>query len=303
MQTTPLGRTGKIVSVAGLGCGGPSRLGLSEGYGNTRDHALALVRHAIDQGVTLIDTATAYGNEDVAGRSVRESGRRDDIVLSSKLGVGDRTGADYAAGIDASLQRLGLDHIDLYHVHGVSVAQLPRVMDEIVPALLDAKSAGKIGHLAISERFETEPAHDMARLLFSRDDWATTFEVIMLGHNLLNPSARRYVLPHTIEHGIGTLDMFAVRRALSDTGRRTEVLAEIDLPGDALDFLGDAEAVTEAGYRFCRHEPGIDVVLFGTGNRVHLDANLRAINSPPLDPEVRERLATLFGDRETVSGS
>ena len=303
MQTAPLGKTGLSVSVAGLGCGGPSRLGLREGYGNTEDDAVRLVRTAIDLGVTMIDTATAYGTEAVAGRAIRESGQRDALVVSSKQGVGERTKNDYADSIDASLAATGLDYLDLYHVHGVGVEELPRVMDELVPALLDAKAAGKVRHLAISERFEAEPSHAMFRRLFENAAWAGVFEVAMVGFNLLNPSARRHVFPHTQQRGIGTLDMFAVRRALTNPDRRASVLAEMGHPADALDWVGDAAAITDAGYRFCRHEAGVDCVLFGTGNEAHLRQNLASLKAGPLPAEVSARLQRLFGNAEAVSGS
>ena len=299
MDHATLGRTGLTVSVAGLGGGGPSRLGLKTG--ETTDDAVRLVRRAIDAGVTMLDTATGYGTEPAVGRAVRESGRRDDLVVSSKLPPKPRR--EFARGIEASLANLGLDHLDLYHVHGVSRKDLPRVMNEAVPALLDARRAGKVRHLAVSERFEDEPDHGMAADLFAREDWAGLFGVLMVGFNLLNPTARDSVLPRTREHGVGTLCMFAVRRALTNPRRRAEVLAELDLPADSLDFLGDAAAVTDAGYRFCRHEPGVDCVLFGTGNPDHLDANLRSINAPPLPEEDRRRLAELFGTARPVSGS
>ena len=306
MDTAALGRTGLNVSVAGLGGGGPSRLGLRDDR-NTPDQAVALVRRAIDRGVTLIDTASGYGTEPIVGRAVREfiesGGDRDALVLSSKHPAKKLTRRQYLDKIDESLGETGLDRLDLYHVHGVGASDLPHVMDEVVPALKDARDAGKIGFLAISERFESEPAHDMAKRLFARDDWATAFDVMMVGFNLLNPSARRHVFPQTQKHGIGTLCMFAVRRALTDVGRRREVLAEMGHSADALDFLGEPPDVVAAGYRFCRHEPGVDCTLFGTGDLNHLDANLDALDSPPLPDADLARLADLFGESESASGS
>ncbi|MEM8872762.1 MAG: aldo/keto reductase [Planctomycetota bacterium] len=303
MQTTTLGRTGVNVSIAGLGCGGPSRLGLREGYGNTEDDAVRVVRHAIDKGVTLIDTARAYGTEPVVGRAIRESGRRDELFITSKFRVGDHTPEHFAEAIDTSLAELGVDMIDAYHVHGVSRDELPRVMDQIVPVLRDVQAAGKIRFLAISELFQAEPSHAMARDLYAEPEWAEVFDILMVGFNLLNPSARRYVLPHTRRLNIGTLCMFAVRRALTDPTKRAEVLDRIDMAADVLDFLGDGPAITDAGYRFARHEPGIDVTLFGTGNTAHLDANLASINADPLDDGVLQALEARFGKCESVSGN
>src|SRR5271154_4045902 len=81
MQYTTLGRTGLKVSVAGLGCGGFSRLGL--GTGQSTEHAITIVRQAIDVGVTLIDTAAVYGTEDVVGAALRGVGR-DSVVVCTK---------------------------------------------------------------------------------------------------------------------------------------------------------------------------------------------------------------------------
>ena len=140
-------------------------------------------------------------------------------------------------------------------------------------------------------------------------------EVAMVGFNLLNPSARNYVLPHARQLGIGTLVMFAVRRALSRPERLHEVLTGLVASGDVspeeldaeapLNFLlgkGGAQTVVDAAYRFCRHEPGVDVVLTGTGRIEHLDANLRSLVRGPLPKAACERLRTLFGRVNSVSG-
>lgn len=124
-----LGQTGLEVGVAGLGCGGHSRLGQS--YGRSSDQSVALVRAAIDAGVTLIDTAAAYGTEEIVGEAVRNC--RDEVVLSTKLGIvtpgTSPLGTNYIAGEDFvrlaedSLKRLRTDHIDILHLHGVMPGQ------------------------------------------------------------------------------------------------------------------------------------------------------------------------------------
>jgi len=137
-------------------------------------------------------------------------------------------------------------------------------------------------------------------------------DVVMVGDSLLNPLARRHVLPLTQKHNVGTLGMFAVRRALTRPDALRELLDGLiaqgrinpadldDGPGGPLGFLGD---VVNAGYRFCRHEPGVDVALFGTGNIEHLETNLKSINDPPLPPEIATRLEKLFGHIDDVSGN
>lgn len=146
--------------------------------------------------------------------------------------------------------------------------------------------------------------HRMLRHALERD----VFEVVMVGFNLLNPSARHAVFPHTRRLDVGVLVMFAVRRALTNPARLAEVVEGLIARGEldpgavdrgaALAFLGD---VRDAGYRFCAHEPGADVVLTGTGDPEHLEQNVRSLCAPPLPPEQLERLARLFGDVTSVS--
>ena len=126
-------------------------------------------------------------------------------------------------------------------------------------------------------------------------------------------SAYRVEVP---PHWNGTLVMFAVRRALSDPAALRDAVAgliesgqvdadQIDA-GDPLGFLrerADVGSVVEAAYRFCRHEPGAQVVLTGTGDVAHLEANVAAIQGPPLATDVQDRLRALFGRVDTLSGN
>ena len=124
------------------------------------------------------------------------------------------------------------------------------------------------------------------------------------------------MFPNTITHDVGTLIMFAVRRALSDPEAlralvaglidRGEVEAGLVDAADPLGFLrgrSDIASVVEAAYRFCRHEPGAQVVLTGTGDARHLEANIAAILAPPLAAEVLARLEALFGTVDSISGN
>src|SRR6266446_9700687 len=105
MEYRPLGKTGLRVSVAGLGCGGNSRLGL--GRGASFDGCVAVVRTAIDLGVNFLDTAEAYGTEEIVGAAARGYDR-DRLVISTKaiLEAGEDTGETVARRVEAGLRRL-----------------------------------------------------------------------------------------------------------------------------------------------------------------------------------------------------
>jgi aryl-alcohol dehydrogenase-like predicted oxidoreductase len=312
MQTVRLGRTGAEVSVAGLGCGGASRLGMATGA--DAEQAASVVRRAIELGVTFIDTARNYGTEEAVGLGIR--GRRDEVFLSTKssAGRGERmfTAAELSESLDGSLRRLGTDHVDVFHLHGITPSQYDYCAEVLVPEMKRQQAAGKIRFVGATEQFGGDTAHKMLTRALPDDH----FDVIMVGFNLLNPSARARVFPETLKHAVGTLIMFAVRRSLSQPGALQEVVAgliergEVDAGKiDAADPLGflrdrsDVGSLTEAAYRFCRHEPGAEVILTGTGNVEHLKANLAAIQGPPLAPEIVERLRGLFGAVDSVSGN
>jgi aryl-alcohol dehydrogenase-like predicted oxidoreductase len=152
----PTRRLGSLeVGAQGLGC-----MGMSEFYGpGDEAESVATIHRAVDLGVTLLDTADMYGrgaNEELVGRAL--AGRRDQVVLATKFGIvrsddpmvrGIRGDADYVRrSCDASLSRLGVDHIDLYYQHRVD----PNVpIEETVGAMAELVAAGKVRHLGLSE--------------------------------------------------------------------------------------------------------------------------------------------------------
>jgi aryl-alcohol dehydrogenase-like predicted oxidoreductase len=282
--------------------------------GADNEQAAAIVRRALELGVTFIDTARAYGTEEAVGLGIR--GRRDEVFLSTKSSPGRGqqmfTAAELSESLDGSLRRLGTDHVDVFHLHGIQPGQYDYCVEVLVPEMKRQQAAGKIRFVGATEQFGGDTSHKMLKQALPDDH----FDVIMVGFNLLNPSARASVFPETRKHDVGTLIMFAVRRTLSQPGALQEVVAgliergEVD-PGkiDAADPLGflreraDVGSLTEAAYRFCRHEPGAEVILTGTGNVEHLETNLAAIQGPPLPPEIVERLRGLFGAVDSVSGN
>lgn len=313
MDTVVLGRTGLTVSVAGLGCGGNSRLGQNQGA--SVDDSVRIVREALELGVTYLDTAQQYGTEDIVARAL--AGRRTDAVISTKVGVRTRggprlDGPGLRRAIEESLLRLRTDNIDVFHLHGVTPADYPYSVSELVPELLAMRDRGAIGHLALSEAFGRDPGHEMLQQAVADDCW----DVAMVGFNMLNPSARRRVFPSAVAADLGIEVMFAVRNVFSqpETLRATiaDAVSQGLVDGEAIDLddpLGflvhgcGASSVIEAAYRFARHEPGCHVVLTGTGNLEHLRSNIRSINLPPLPAEDLARLESLFGSLSHLTGN
>lgn len=153
MNKRTLGKDGPQVSALGLGC-----MGMSEFYGQGDEkESIAVIHRALDLGIDFLDTADMYGsghNEQLVGRAIKD--RRDEVVLATKFGIRrvdgvrsvDNTPDYIRAACDASLQRLGVDHIDLYYMHrrnaDVPVAESVGAMGELV-------SAGKVRYLGLSE--------------------------------------------------------------------------------------------------------------------------------------------------------
>jgi L-galactose dehydrogenase len=309
LEHTTLGRTGLKVSVAGLGCGGHSRLGQAQGASEAQ--SVQLVQRALELGINFIDTARAYGTESIVGKALQ--GRRDRVVISSKANPVGRGGplsqVELRALVERSLSELRTDWIDIYHLHGVRAEHYERAHQELVPVLERMREEGKLRFIGITERFGEDAGHVALQRALQDDCW----DVMMVGFNLLNPSARNRVFATTRHKNIGTLIMFAVRRALSQPAVLRQVVRELASAGviphtaaseDPLGFVLDgATSVVEAAYRFCRHEPGADVVLTGTGSAEHLRDNVGALTLPPLPEQMRQRLAQLFGNVDTVTGN
>jgi aryl-alcohol dehydrogenase-like predicted oxidoreductase len=305
MEYTTLGRTGLKVSVAGLGCGGFSRLGLVSG--KSEDDAAKLIHQAVDLGINFIDTAPAYGTEGVVGKALKTI-PRDSVVVATKAFVHRNdewwTPEKVVASIDNSLRVMGTDYIDVFNLHGVFAYEYKNAIENIAPALIEQKNKGKIRHIGITENPIEDYTNEMLALALRDDVW----EVMMIGFHMMHQGARQNVFPVTRQKGIGTLLMFAVRsifadppriaremKALAAKGLVEKSLGETDDPLGFLVHPGGAANIIEAAYRFVRHEPGVDVVLFGTGDAGHLKTNVASLLKPALPEADRQKIATLFG--------
>src|SRR3954468_13201213 len=209
MQTRKLGQNLEV-SALGLGC-----MGMSEFYGEgVEDESIATIKRALDLGINFLDTADMYGpftNERLVGRAVAD--RRDEVVLATKFGNERREDGSFVGingrpeyvhqACDASLQRLGVDHIDLYYQHRVDT-ETP--IEETVGAMKELVAAGKVRHLGLSEAApatirRAHAVHPIAALqteysLWSRDpenEILTTVRELAIGFVAYSPLGRGFL--------------------------------------------------------------------------------------------------------------
>jgi aryl-alcohol dehydrogenase-like predicted oxidoreductase len=197
------------VSALGLGC-----MGMSEFYGSTDEQqGIDTIHRALDLGVTFLDTADMYGpftNEELVGKAI--AGRRDDVQLATKFGNerlpdGTRVGingnpAYVRSACDASLQRLGVDHIDLYYQHRVDQS-VP--IEETVGAMGELVAAGKVRHLGLSEA-----ASDTIR----RAHAAHPITALQTEYSLFTRDLEDQILPTIRELGIGLVPYSPLGRGI-----------------------------------------------------------------------------------------
>jgi len=305
MQYKVLGKTGLRVSVAGLGTGGFSRMGLKTG--KTADEAARLILEAVDLGINFIDTAPPYGTEGVVGRAL-QSIPRHAVVIATKAFIHRNnewsSPQRVVASLDNSLRLIGTDYIDVFNLHGVEPHEYDYALNTIAPVLIEQKRKGKIRHIGLTEN----PIVDFTNETLKRALHDPVWEVFMVGFHMMHQGARANVFAGTREKGIGTVLMFAVRSIFADPPRVAREMRELAAKGLVEKWLGEtddplgflvyedgAANMIEAAYRFVRHEPGVDVVLFGTGDAEHLRTNVASLLKSPLPQADRAKLAALFG--------
>jgi len=228
MEYTTLGKTGLRVSVAGLGTGGFSRMGLKTG--KSEDESARLVLDAVDLGITFIDTAPAYGTEGVVGRALK-SLSRDKVVVATKTHAyrdGKWTSPDeLVASIDKSLRLMGTDYVDIFNLHGIETQMYDYALNTLAPVLIEQKQKGKIRHIGLTENPIVDHTNAAIKLALRDPVW----EVYMVGFHMMHQGARQNVFPLTREKGIGTLLMFAVRSIFADPPRIAREIKELAAKG------------------------------------------------------------------------
>ena len=235
MNTRQLGTVGPEVSAIGLGC-----MPMSGSYGNADDaDGIAAIHRALDLGITLLDTADVYGlghNEELVGRAIAD--RRDEVVLATKFGNvrdadGTRRGirgdcAYVLEACDASLRRLGVDHIDLYYQHRVD-PNTP--IEETVGALAELVQAGKVRHLGLSEA---------APETIRRAHATHPITALQTEYSLWSRDPEAEILPTVRELGIGFVAYSPIGRGfLSGRFRSPDDFPEGDFRGSHPRFQGE----------------------------------------------------------------
>jgi aryl-alcohol dehydrogenase-like predicted oxidoreductase len=319
LPTRALGRSGLSVSAQGLGC-----MGMSFAYG-TPDaaEATATIHRALELGITLLDTADIYGfgeNEQLVGKAI--AGRRDDVVLATKFGIfidpdgldarGVRGDAEYVRqACDASLGRLGVDHIDVYYQHRPDT-DVP--IEETVGAMAELVGAGKVRHLGLSEASadtvrRAAAVHPIAALqtewsLFSRDiedEIVPTCRELGIGLVPYSPLGR----------GLLTGTVSSLDELQGDDFRRTQPRFQGDNLGRNLELVAVVREIAssrdatpgQVALAWLQAQ-GDDVVpIPGTKRRKYLEENVAALELElAADDVARLEALTPMGARYADSG-
>ncbi|GLS46900.1 aldo/keto reductase [Methylobacterium brachythecii] len=251
MKTKKLGRTGLDVSPLCLGCmtyGVPERG--PHPWTMTEENSRPLLKKALDLGFNFFDTANFYSDgtsEEIVGRALRDLGVRDEIVLATKVyfplkdrpNSGGLSRKAIFSSIDASLRRLGTDHVDLYQIHRWDYGTPIEVTME---ALHDVVKAGKARYLGASSMF----AWQFAKALFTADlnGW-TRFATMQDHYNLLSREEEREMLPLCADQGIAVLPWSPLARGrLTRDADATSPRQDSDVTG-----VGLYDATVEADRR------------------------------------------------------
>lgn len=304
LERRVLGRTGLEVSIMGLGSGGPSQLGQRRGA--DVESVRQLIVTALDRGVNLIDTAPGYGASEVLIGEAMRGMSFDDLVICSKfnpLGPENEILPPSALreSLELSLRRLGTDSLNLFYLHAVPAGLLAPVMDVFADPLRAAVDDGLIQFTGLSEQYFQDHEHETVIQALDEYD----FDALMLGYNLLSPSAGSTVFPRAVERNVGVVIMCAIRGVIADPVQleavirnwtRLGLIDESELPARGpLDWLlAEADSIAAAAYKFAAEPPAVGCVLTGTASPDHLVENIAAISGSPLSAESVARLKRTF---------
>ena len=329
MELRVFGRSAMRLSVLGFGCGAVGGLMVR---GDAADQERTIAR-AIDAGVNYFDTAVQYGNgesEKNLGRVLQKL-RPANVVVGTKVRLqpGDysRISEAVTSSLEASLSRLRLDHVDIFHLHnpitateGQSTLSVRQVLGEVVPAFERLRQQGKTRFLGITALGDTAVLQQVID--------ARAFDSAQVVYNMLNPSAAE-ALPanypaqdygrlfdHTKAAGVGVVGIRVLAGgALSGSAERHPIAGAAPEPiGSAFNYDADidrarrlmplvsegfASSLTEAATRFAISDPAMGTILVGMATPQQFDGALAAVLKGPLPKAALDRLSAL---RQGFSG-
>ena len=309
MKYRKLGSTGLDVSPICLGC-------MSYGDPNRGNHAWTLdeetsrpfIRRAVEAGINFFDTANAYSDgssEEIVGRALADFGRREELVIATKVFMTDRRGAPNQLGlsrkaimfhIDESLRRLGTDYVDLYQIHRWD----PRTpIEETMEALHDVVKAGKARYIGASSMYAWQFAK--AQHAAQANGW-TRFVTMQNHYNLVYREEEREMLPLCLDQGVGVIPWSPLARGLltRDADQSTARL-ETDEFGKTLYHTANREIIDEVaaiaaergvsraavGLAWVAKHPAVTAPIVGATKPHHLDEALASLDLTLTADEIR----------------
>ncbi len=324
METRIFGRAGLQLSILGFGCGAVGGL-MVRGSDADQDRAVGL---ALDAGINYFDTAVQYGNgvsETNLGR-VMAGGKRAGVAIGTKVRVpsGAAIGQTVSRSMDGSLQRLKMDHVDIFHLHnpitlqgGGETLSVAQVRDEVVPAFQALRDAGKTRFLGITAVGDTDALHQIVD--------AGLIDSAQVSYNMLNASAATALPPnypaqdygrlfdHTQKAGVGGggIRVLAAGALTGTAERHPTASAPPDPIGSAHSYEmalerarrlmprvteGFAGSLAEAATRFAITHPAMGTILVGMATVAEFEASLAAVLKGPLPQAALDRLNVLTAD-------
>ena len=323
MEMREFGRTGMRTSILGFGCGAVGGL-MVRGAAADQERAVA---RALEVGVNYFDTAVQYGN----GESEKNLGRVLKVLKPAGAIVGtkvrlppadfSRIGQSVTRSLEESLARLGMDHVDIFHLHNAITAagggetlSARQVLDEVAPAFAKLVVQGKTRFLGITAIGDTAALHQVID--------ARLFHSAQVVYNMLNPSAgaalpKDYpahdygrLFDHTQAAGVGVVGIRVLAGgALSGSTERHPIAGAPPEPiGSALSYNADvdrarrlmplvrdgfAATLTEAATRFAISHPAMGTILVGMATPQQFEDALAAVRKGPLPPQALARLSEL----------
>lgn len=306
MEYREIGRTGMKVSALSFGASS-----LGSVFRDTKEsEAIAAVHTAVEMGMNFIDVSPYYGHykaETVLGKALREI-PRDRYYLSTKVGRYGKDGVntwDYSGrrateSVYESMERLGVDYIDLINVHDIEFADLHQVVEETLPALVELREKGVVGHVGITDL-------QLENLQWVVDHAApgTVESILNFCHFTLNDDKLLDFLDYFEERGIGVINASPLSMGLlSQRG----VPAWHPAPASLVEACRRAvEHCSAKGYpieklamQFSVSEPRIATTLFSSANPANVAKNIAFVGEQP-DMELVNEVKRIIGDQQRVS--